>query len=458
MLFKKTKRINLNGMDCLLMAFDYHMRKNGFAGNLAQIVLGLPVQISESEITGRISSLMEQFPIIHAVSKRHFFSRLPCWEMDPEHLSGFPRITAYHLEEKTEENPEFKTLKKKLFNLPLQPEKGEQIRFDLVYFDKGGMEIYMTWVHALMDAHGAEYFLAMIGNPDLEKEALMVESQRMAKSSRSDTGSDKNPVSETGNTDDKWKKAKLSFDHIDRIAENPPVSILSRFPEKAKPLQEYWIMTFTREETIIVLDLARKRCGFFNESTCFAASAMCELKQLYKKKRVLSDNYVLSLPVNLRKKGTHLPVFSNQSTSLLYSFTSENLLDFDSAVRHFKEQTQRVIKTGLLEANVAVMEISKFLPTWFYIRKVRQAMKGEIASIVMANPGTMYSRLSEFMGTPVDYVNHMPTIIAPPGIGVLFYQFAGRLNITFVYTEGILSQEEQNGFQQGIRNHLLNGK
>jgi len=458
MLFKKTKRINLNGMDCLLMAFDYHMRKNGFAGNLAQMVLGLPVQIRESAFADRISSLTGQFPIIHAVSKRHFFSRLPCWEINPEHASAVPRITAYHLEEKTEENPEFKTLKKKLFNLPLQPGKGEQIRFDLIYFDKGGMEIYMTWVHALMDAHGAEYFLAMIGNPDLVKEAQISESSRMAASIRENSGSDSHLKTKTGATDDKWKKAKQSFDHIDEIALNPPVSILSKFPEKAKPLQEYTIISFSQEETKTILDLARKRCGFFNESTYFAASTMCELKQLYKKKEVMSNNYVLSLPVNLRKKGTHLPVFSNQSTSLLYSFPSEGLLDFDSAVRHFKEQTQRVIKTGLLDANVAVMEISKFLPTWFYIRKVRQAMKGEIASIVMANPGSMYSRLSEFMGTKVDYVRHMPAIIAPPGIGVLFYQFAGRLNITFVYTEGILSPEETNGFQQGIRTHLLNGK
>jgi hypothetical protein len=77
---------------------------------------------------------------------------------------------------------------------------------------------------------------------------------------------------------------------------------------------------------------------------------------------------------------------------------------------------------------------------------------------VIANPGSVYSRLSEFMGTPVDYVRHMPAIIAPPGIGVLFYQFSGRLNITFVYTEGLLSPEETNGFQQGIQTHLLNGK
>jgi hypothetical protein len=133
-------------------------------------------------------------------------------------------------------------------------------------------------------------------------------------------------------------------------------------------------------------------------------------------------------------------------------------MNFHSAAGHFKEQTQRAIRAGLLDANVAVMEVSKFLPAWFYIKKVRQAMKGEIASIVFANPGSVHAGLSEFMGIPVDDVRHMPAIIAPPGIGVLFYRFLQRLNITFVYTEGILSREEQEGFQQGIRNHLLNEK
>jgi hypothetical protein len=50
----------------------------------------------------------------------------------------------------------------------------------------------------------------------------------------------------------------------------------------------------------------------------------------------------------------------------------------------------------------------------------------------------------------------MPAIIAPPGIGVLFYRFSQRLTITFVYTEGIFTREEKEEFQQGIRSHLLN--
>lgn len=450
MLFKKTEHIPLNGMDCLMTAFDYHMKKSGFAGNLAQMVLKLPVQIAESDFRERILHLVQQFPIIHAPSRRNFFTRLPYWEIDPDRSTAFPGITAYHLESDAENSGDFSTLKKKLFNLPLQPEKGEQIRFDLIYFAGGGMEIYMTWVHALMDAQGAEYFFSMIGNPGLAEDAFQFESSRKIAASKTRRKPKKTDSA------DRWGKIRQSFDHIDEIALNPPVSILSRLPETAKSSQEYRIVSFSRNETRSIMELSGKRCGLFNESTCFAAAVMCELKKLYEKKRVPSGNYVLSLPVNLRKKGTCLPIFSNQSTSLLYSFHADCLTNFSSAARHFKEQTQRAIRTGLLDANVAVMEVSKFLPAWFYIKKVRQAMKGEIASIVFANPGLVHGSLTEFMGIPVDDVRHMPAIIAPPGIGVLFYRFSQRLNITFVYTEGILSREEKEEFQQGIRSHLFN--
>ncbi|MBW1897888.1 MAG: hypothetical protein JRI61_02375 [Deltaproteobacteria bacterium] len=334
----------------------------------------------------------------------------------------------------------------------MKPKEGEQIRFDLIYYSRGGMEIVMTWVHALMDAHGAEQFLSMIGNPGVAEKAIEETSEK------SFPKRSQNSVAEKSNDEKKWPMAQKSFDHIDRLALNPPVSLFSRFHNFSKSRQNYQVTFFSSEETKQILKLAKKTCGLFNESTYFAASTMCDLKDLYRSKSVKSNSYVLSMPVNLRKKGTYLPVFSNQSTSLLYSFKEDELLDFKTVVKHFKSQTQDAVKNDLIKANVSVMELSRFLPTWFYIKKVKQAMKGEIASLIFANPGPVYSGLSDFMEEKVDYLHHLPMIVTPPGFGVLFYQFSGKLYITIVYTEGILSREEAEGFLNGIRIHLLNGK
>ena len=435
-----------------MMAFDYQMRKTGFAGNLAQIVLGLPVHLPESKFKSRVSALVQQYPILNAPLKRKFFTRIPCWETISGRSNDYPTIKVHYQEENAEKDEDSRILKQKLFNRPMKPKDGEQIRFDLIYYSRGGMEIVMTWVHALMDAHGAEHFLSMIGNPGIAEKAMEEISEK------SFIKRSQNSVAEKSNEEKKWPMAQKSFDHIDRLALNPPISLFSRFHHFSKSRQNYQVTFFSSEETKQILKLAKKTCGLFNESTYFAASTMCDLKNLYHSKSVKSNSYVLSMPVNLRKKGTYLPVFSNQSTSLLYSFKEDELLDFKTVVKHFKFQTQDAIKKDLIKANVSVMELSRFLPTWFYIKKVKQAMKGEIASLIFANPGPVYSGLSAFMEEKVDYLHHLPMIVTPPGLGVLFYQFSGKLYITIVYTEGILSREEAEGFLNGIRIHLLNGK
>ena len=82
-------------------------------------------------------------------------------------------------------------------------------------------------------------------------------------------------------------------------------------------------------------------------------------------------------------------------------------------------------------------------------------MKGEIASIVIANPGKSLSDLSTFMGIPVSYQHHVPTVVIPPGIGVVFYTYSGKLFITLAYLEGMISPVEADEFLQKIRSHLL---
>jgi hypothetical protein len=435
-----------------MMAFDYQMRKTGFAGNLAQIVLGLPVHLSESKFKSRVSALVQQYPILNAPLKRKFFTRVPCWETISGRSNDYPAIEVHYQEENTEKDEERGILKKKLFNRAMKPKDGEQVRFDLIYYSRGGMEIVITWVHALMDAHGAEYFLSMIGNPGIAEKAMAEISEK------SFPKRNQNSIAEKNKNERKWPMAQKSFDHIDRLSLNPPVSLFSHFHHFSKSRQDYRITFFPPEETKHILNMAKNTCGLFNESAYFAASTMCDLKNLYHSKNVKSNSYVLSLPVNLRKKGTYLPVFSNQSTSLLYSFNADELLDFKTIVKHFKAQTQDAIKKDLLKANVSAMELSRFLPTWFYIKKVKQAMKGEIASLIFANPGLVYSGLSAFMEEKVDYLHHLPMIVTPPGLGVLFYQFSGKLYITLVYTEGILSREEAESFLNGIRIRLLNGR
>ena len=71
-------------------------------------------------------------------------------------------------------------LREQLFNEPLDIDRGELIRFDLIQRNGQAMELIFTWAHAFMDARAGEHFLTRIGNPDLPTPVEPMASQVIA--------------------------------------------------------------------------------------------------------------------------------------------------------------------------------------------------------------------------------------------------------------------------------------
>ncbi|PIP38652.1 MAG: hypothetical protein COX19_11550 [Desulfobacterales bacterium CG23_combo_of_CG06-09_8_20_14_all_51_8] len=447
MISQKKNRIYLNGSDCIMLAFDYQMRRLGAPGNMGQIILGLSSRFSETDFRNQISLVKKRFPIINAVLKRGLFNRIPYWEVDADSGLPYPQVKTHDLEKSTGPAT-LKALKRDILNQPMNIKKGELVRFDLIYTAGGCMKVIMTWAHVLMDAHGAESFLAIVGGSLMGKTDFNPTNNLMS-------GGYKNRFFDPPSSPPKWQDAKKFFNRIDNIASAPPVSLYTKYKQKIKPRLDYQIISFDLDETKYLLDLAEKNCGFLNESEYFISSVMGEFHNVCCAKGLDSPSYVVPLSVDLRKKGTRLPVFSNQFATLLYSFKPENLLCRESIIEAFKIQTQDAFRNNLIFANLCALEFSRFLPSWLYARKVRQTLKGEIASIVIANPGKSLSDLSTFMGIPVSYQHHVPTVVIPPGIGVVFYTYSGKLFITLAYLEGMISPVEADEFLQKIRSHLL---
>src|SRR4051794_3894426 len=69
---------HLNGCDYLMLAFDYELRKRGFAGNSCQIVLELKSAISTSLLQERLRTLTAQYPLLSARTGGVF---LPQWKL-----------------------------------------------------------------------------------------------------------------------------------------------------------------------------------------------------------------------------------------------------------------------------------------------------------------------------------------------------------------------------------------
>lgn len=454
-----TRRQRLNGVDCLMLAFDYQLQHHGFAGNAAQIVLGLPEAIPAREIERRVAHLASRLPILKASLVQHWWKGYPYWRLP----DGFGTETGgpcfFTHEAPSPDNPlpmpeALEKCRKDIFNTRLRTDRGRWLRFDLIYLKDStsgtAMEVIMTWHHAFMDAHGAEFLLHLIG----DETAMAV----FCKTATTTEGLFDNPVLrrrlDTTDIKTKWQWAGRAFQRIDGMAADCPGSLFTALKACARPRLEYRLTAFSEAETDSVTARCRKIGGILNDSGFLMAAGVLALNRLHHTKRVAGKSYVVSFPVDLRKIGTRFPVFGNQAGTLLYLFKQSEVTDLQSLVASFRAQTRAAVRDDLLFANACTLDLSRILPSWFYTRKIRQSLKGEIASLIFANPGPTFAALSAFMGLPVTRQFHVPAVVTPPGIGIVFYTFRKRLQMSLVFADGLLTAEEADAFVADIRGHL----
>lgn len=426
-----------------MLAFDCQMKRLGFSGNQAQIVVGVDGRISQSDLADRIHALKARFPILEAHARRGIVNWNPYWQIkNGNGRSHHPCVRRHHAENEAHLN----RIKRDVLNRRLDIRRGELFCFDLVYTDSAQVEVIMTWSHMLMDAHGAEYFLALAG-----RSATLAADDTQA-------GLVSGGYTERMPAGPKWQQAQKSFQRVDELASKPPVSLYTCSNTPLSPRLDYRVASFSRSQTRTIFDLAEKCGGFLNESAYFSAAAMGEFQRLMQSRNIFPAGYVVPVSIDLRKKGTRLPVFSNQSATLLYGFDPEELREFDTILASFTRQTQAAVREDMIASNVSAMELCRFIPSRLYARKIRQAFKGEIASLVFANPGKVLGNLSTFMGQPVKFQHHVPTIVVPPGMGIVFYTFSRQLYITLIYVESMITPDEAGGFLDAVGRHLMSGR
>jgi hypothetical protein len=440
------EKIELNGTDYLMLAFDRLLKRSGLAGNRAQIILGLAEPIPSADFSRRLSAVVAAFPMSSARLKRSFFRRVPYWQVSASQLHC-PRVVT-HYENESPEPGAIDALRRDLLNTPLDSSSGERIRFDLIHLPDGGGEVVMTWDHVLMDAHGAEYLLYLLGNGsaafDIPKPAQHAPAPLQKRVTAAPIG-------------EKWQAVQEAFHWIDSLAVLEPTSLPAGRLAGKSPRMDYHIESFSSAQTEAVLERARSLGGLLSDSSVFMAATLKAFDRLNRQKGLHPKGYVASFPISLRKIGTRMPVFTNQAASVLYGFAREELDTIETIAGRFLEQTRQAVSSDLLYANLCLMDLSRYLPLWFYLKKIRQSYKGEIASLIFANPGKTLFGDCRFMGVETVYQHHVPMIVLPPGIGVVFYRFKERLTVSTVFADHLITRQEAAGFSCYLRDLLVSG-
>ena len=421
----------LNGCDFLMLGFDHEMRRCGYAGNSCQIELELDSSISPDALRRRIAELVTRHPILRARPGGWF---MPKWKLPSKpFVASAPSVPSVRLHR---ESP---GLREKLCDQPLNPKCGELFRFDLVEREGGRMNVIFTWAHMLMDANSAEHFVALVGREDVPLPAL------------------EQPVSTRPKKTfiERLKLARKSVMQFDEFIKAQPRTVGVRFPN-APRVQRFCVERFSAEETSRVRANASKICGALGGAQFHAASAMIELHQLHQRIGSPSASYVLPVPVSLRAKGSVEPLFCNQVTMMMTQFLPQHLGTTAAAVAALKPQIAQAMRDGLIEAGVAIADISRCLPLAPYLFILKSGLRGEICSFFYGDTAAVTPLLTTFCGATVRDFTHIGATTPSPGIGAIFYSFRGELRVTVFHLETHFTAAEAGSFAKGLRVRLLN--
>jgi hypothetical protein len=416
----------LNGSDYLMLGFDHELRRRGFAGNSCQIVLKLGGMVTAEKLELRLKELLALHPILNARPTGMIYTR---WKL-PNGAAFSPKVVV------SKEQP---GACQRIFNEPLAVSRGELMRFDLVEGANGKMRLIFTWAHALMDAPGAEHFLAAMGSDNVKLPENSLREERVPRL----------PLRK------RCKQAWRTIHQMDGFCRAAPKSPGMRHSGAATELH-YRVESFSAEETAKIRANGASHCGVLGDAQYHAAVAAVELHKLHLRLGAPSPSYVLPLPVGLRRKGTIEPLFSNQVAMLMLQFLPEHLDSTDKAVAALKSQTEQGMRSGLLESGVMLSELFRFLPRRVYMSVLKQGLKGEICSMFYGDTAAVNPNLYNFLGVPVEDFAHVAAVTPTPGLGVIYYYFKGELRVTVLHSLQTLTDAEAAEFGAALRKRLLN--
>ena len=414
-------RLRHNGCDTLMLGFDYELRRRGFAGNSCQIILELSKAVDPTTLEKRLAELVRQNPILRSRPVRGLN---PHWKP----ARTMPRVRV-HMESTG--------LPQQLFNEPLDLPHGELIRFDLI-----GRTLIFTWAHALMDAKSAEYFLALVGDDQLlPPEAGQDWYAQRAKAA--------------GNLRARVRQAWRALERLEQFKRALPVSLATQRPSAAKKMKRR-IVALSAAESARVRENSTRLCGFLGDTNFHLAATLVELHRLQSRAGCATASYVVPIPVGLRPKGTHAPLFSNQLTMLLHQFLPGQLETVAQAAAAIKTQRAECLREGHVDSSIALAQLFRALPLRLYMWLVKHELQGEICSLFFGDTSAVDPALENFFDARIETFAHVPAITVPPGIGIVFYRFRQQLNFTLVHAEGTLTGGEVDEFIGLVRQRLLN--
>jgi len=442
------KPTRLTGADCFVLTLETLMRRHGQHGLIGQTHLRLDSVPDLAALEKSAERLAQAHPLLNAKTRRSPFHSLVAWR--PEKRG--PGLLPVNLwSEKGARIPDGRHATEILsedewvehvLNQPLGFRDGlRNLHIDLVLLRAGGSLLVLTWTHLLFDGKGVEFLIDALVNPPAHEAAAATPSSAPAL---------RHPL---------WRLREL-------LRQATPVvgrfSLLTknRYPSLCGPCPRpgrlrFRVLAFDRESTSRIQARMEATVGPLISVGFYLACALRAHRAAFLSRGEDPEHYVVSVPVQVRKKGRGNTPFQNCVTILFFALERESLGSIESAAACAQQQFEEMTRARLDRSFTAVLELMSVIPAGLYLRFLSAQFGGEITSFFHSFTGEFSANLGSVFGASVTNAYHIPSVSAPPGSGLFFGLFNGRLNATFSWREGSVTDEEADLILARLRDDLL---
>ncbi len=282
--------------------------------------------------------------------------------------------------------------------------------------------VLLTWRHALMDGTGVNLLLEKLAAP-------------------SDASPPPVPEPPQESPALLYKRARPLMNRLHAMTRAGCLSAWAQGMPQAGGEPEFHLIQLSAEQSSRAVEKLRRLCGEFFQMPFYAAVATRALRRLHESHGWTSPELHLHLPTQVRNRSRDL-VFGNHMGTLPLFLQSNALDTLDAAVAHVQQSYKDALKQGLPQASEALMALACRMPVRWFIPMVRLQNRGQICSLFHSHTGAFLPGRTDFAGAAVENVCTIPSVSSPPGLGLFFSDYAGKITVAAAWRSGGLHSEE----------------
>lgn len=418
----RNKKRYLTGIDWFVQVFDYMNKKLTGNGHVFQIVIELDGHIDDKGFVENLEQFVSKFTILSGKTARAL-NLAPYWKVShrSSDISLSTRTSYVNSEAEI-----FSCLESKANSFLKQENVHLSCHF---IFYKSTSFISLTLDHRVFDGLGGELFLNAF-QEFLNDKSHYQHSMNFSMPAQLSRWREKFEAGRVVN------RAFLKMTGM-----KPPRAIPIPYQKNNK--FRFKVITFSQKESKEIINKADKDAGYLLLMPYLLANTIMLMSKIFANHGSKQGALIVPVTIDMRqveKKAQEM--FFNHLSFLFFKIKPDEILSSSVLIGTIKQQLYDQVKESFPEKFSEMALLMRILPVSLLGKVMRLYMKKQMISFSFSYLGNSAYTHAGLSNKRIKNMFHMPQAPIPPGLGVFFHQFDGKLNATVSYLEGLLTDRD----------------